>query len=204
VTGARHFKLGPDACAHDAVERCVLDRHPMCLPDPLAQRLIRGEAFPTMEGLLEAGEHGWCEGDGFACRHVGGQPCVQTSSGIDRQPAADGIAVDPQQARHILAGVGLPSGQEVEHLEAGLLMAVMFTLPSVFKIICMVNNRRYGCTHRLSSRRDSSLRSERITAICIIFNQNSYYTAEREQRLGSLTLEEIDAGIKRMKLKGEI
>jgi len=30
------------------------------------------------------------------------------------------------------------------------------------------------------------------------------YTAEREQWLGSLTLEEIDAEIKRMKLKGEI
>ena len=30
------------------------------------------------------------------------------------------------------------------------------------------------------------------------------YTAEREQWLGSLPLEEIDAEIKRMKLKGEI
>jgi hypothetical protein len=30
------------------------------------------------------------------------------------------------------------------------------------------------------------------------------YTAEREQWLGSLTLEEIDAEIKLMKLKGEI
>jgi hypothetical protein len=30
------------------------------------------------------------------------------------------------------------------------------------------------------------------------------YTTERDQWLGSLTLEEIDAEIKRMKLKGEI
>ena len=30
------------------------------------------------------------------------------------------------------------------------------------------------------------------------------YTTEREQWLGSLTLEEIDAEIKRMKLRGEI
>jgi len=30
------------------------------------------------------------------------------------------------------------------------------------------------------------------------------YTTEREQWLGSLTLEEIDAEIKRLKLKGEI
>lgn len=30
------------------------------------------------------------------------------------------------------------------------------------------------------------------------------YTTEREQWLGNLTLEEIDAEIKRMKLKGEI
>jgi hypothetical protein len=119
----------------------VLDLHPMRLPAPWAQRLIRREAFPTVEGLLEAGEHGWCEGEGFACRHIGGQPRVQPPSGRDRHPAADGIAGDPQQVGHVLARVGWPSGQEVEHLEAGFLMAVMFTLPSVFESIRMVSDR---------------------------------------------------------------
>src|ERR671914_1548253 len=36
VAGARHFKLGPEARAHEGVERLVLDLHPMRLPDPVA------------------------------------------------------------------------------------------------------------------------------------------------------------------------
>jgi hypothetical protein len=73
VTGARHFKLRPEARAHDAVERFVLALHTMRLSDPLAQRLRRREAVGTIEGLREAGPHAWREGDRFSRRHVGGQ-----------------------------------------------------------------------------------------------------------------------------------
>jgi hypothetical protein len=79
-------------------------------------------------------------------------------------------AVDPQQGCHVLAGGGLPTGQEVAQLEAGLLMAVRCTLPSGLKLIRMVSHRRYGGTHRLSSRPDSSLRWGRIAALCMLFN----------------------------------
>jgi hypothetical protein len=58
VTGRRHVKCGPDAGAPEAVERGGLDLHPRRLPAPWAQRLRRGEACPTVQGLLEAGAHG--------------------------------------------------------------------------------------------------------------------------------------------------
>ena len=73
VTGARHLKLRPEARAHEAVERFVLDLHPMRLSDPAAQRLIRREAVRAIEGLLETGQHAGREGDRFSRRHVGGQ-----------------------------------------------------------------------------------------------------------------------------------
>jgi hypothetical protein len=43
---------------------------------------------------------------------------------VDR--AIEVKAVDSQQAGHVLVVWGLSSGQQVEHLEAGLVMAVMF------------------------------------------------------------------------------
>jgi hypothetical protein len=165
VTGARHLKLTPEACAHEAIERRILDRHPVRLPDPLAQRLIRGEAFRATEGLLEAGEHLGREGDGFAGRHIGGQQSVQAPRGLEGQPAADRMAVHPQQMRHVLAGLGLPTGQQIEHLEAGLLMAIRLTLEPVLEISRMVGNPRYGCTQRRSSRAGVSLKSWRIPII---------------------------------------
>jgi hypothetical protein len=95
---------------------------------PSSERLRRGEAFRPLEGLLQAGEHRGRERDRFAGRHVEGQQRLKAASGIDRQPAADGIAVHPQQACRVLAGAGLPTGQQVEHLETGLLMAMVFPL----------------------------------------------------------------------------
>jgi hypothetical protein len=114
----------------------------MRLPDPSAERLIRGEAFRTLEGLVAAGEHRWREGDRVAGRHVDGQPRVQAAGGRERQPATDGMAVHPQQVCHVLAGAGWPTGQQIEPLETGLLLAIMCTLPSVFQRIRMVRNRR--------------------------------------------------------------
>jgi len=143
----------------------------------LAPRRIRGDAFRTLEGLLEAGQHCWREGDGFAGRHVGGQQRVQAPSGVARQPAAAGMAVAPQPVGHVLAGVGWPTGQAVEPLQAGLLMAVMSPLQALLKSIRMIRNRRYGGAHRLSSRSGSSLKCGRGAALCIIFSENSYYTA---------------------------
>jgi hypothetical protein len=109
VAGAWHLELGAEARTDDGVERLVLDLHPMGLAHPVAQRLIRGETFGPTEGLLQAGEHCWGERDRFAGRDVGGQQGVHAPGGIERQPTADGVAVDSQQTRHVLAVLGLPS-----------------------------------------------------------------------------------------------
>jgi hypothetical protein len=126
VTRPGHFELGLEACAHQRVERCVLDLHAMRPAHLLAQGFIRGKAFWAAEHLLETGEHCGREGDRFASGDIGGQESVQASRSIERQPAPDGIPMDSQKMRHVLAGMGLPTGQEVEHLQARLLVAVMF------------------------------------------------------------------------------
>jgi hypothetical protein len=41
----------------------------------------------------------------------------------------------PQKGGHLLAVAGLAAGQEVEHLETGLLMPVMLSLEPLFKIV---------------------------------------------------------------------
>ena len=84
------------------------------------------------------------------------------------------MAVAPQPVGHVLAGVGWPTGQAVEPLQAGLLMAVMSPLQALLKSIRMIRNRRYGGAHRLSSRSGSSLKCGRGAALCIIFSENSY------------------------------
>jgi hypothetical protein len=99
---------------------------------------------------------------------------MKTPGGVKCQPATDRVAVDAQQAGHLLAVVGLPTRQQLEHLQAQLLVTVMFTLQPALEIIRTLRNPRYGGTHRLSSRSGSSLRSWRIATICIIFNWNSY------------------------------
>jgi hypothetical protein len=157
VTGARPVQLRSEARAHEGVARLIRDLHPRRLPDPLAPRLRRREAVRTREGLLEAGQHAWREGDRCARRHVGGPSCAQAPGGIDRQPAADGMAVHPQSGGHVLAGVGLPTGQQGEHLQAELLMAVMCTWQAVFQLIRPLRHPRYGCPPELSSRPASSL-----------------------------------------------
>jgi hypothetical protein len=124
--GARHFALRLEACPHERVQRCVFDRHAVRPPQPLAQRLLRGETLGTLEGLLQAGEYCWRVGDRFARGDVGGQQRLQAPGGIACQPAADRRAVDAQSTHHILAILGLPSRQQLERVYPQLCLAVMF------------------------------------------------------------------------------
>jgi hypothetical protein len=64
--------------------------------------IIRGEAPPTAEGLLQAGKHVRRKRLGFACGDVSRQQGVQAANGTARQPAADGVAVDARQAGHLV------------------------------------------------------------------------------------------------------
>jgi hypothetical protein len=84
--------------------------------------------------------------------------CGYTTSGIDGQSAADRLAMDSQQTRHCLAGLGLTTGQPREYLEARLLVPVMFALEPVFAFVRLFGQGWNGGAHRSPSRPASSLR----------------------------------------------
>lgn len=73
MTGPGHFELGMEARAHQRIERLVLDLHAVRPPHPLAQRLIGGKAFRTVEGVLNIVEDLRGEQDGFTRGDVGRQ-----------------------------------------------------------------------------------------------------------------------------------
>jgi hypothetical protein len=153
VTGPRHFELGAEARPHERVERLVLDRHAARPPHLLAQRLGRGEAFGAAQRLLQAGEHRGRQRAGLARGDVGRQQGGQPSHGVAGQPMADGVAL---QARHVLARAGVPAGQQVQHLQTGLLVAVMFMVQALFERGDRFGDRRDGVAHRAPSRQEAS------------------------------------------------
>ena len=54
---------------------------------------------------------------------------------IAGEPVTDSVPADTEQTGDLLAGASLPTDQEVEHLQAGLLPPVMFLLKPLFKLI---------------------------------------------------------------------
>jgi hypothetical protein len=60
--------------------------------------------------------------------------------------------MDAQQTRHVLAGVGLPTGQHVQHLQAGLLVAIMFMSQALFERGNLFEDRRDRVAQRSPSR----------------------------------------------------
>jgi hypothetical protein len=124
VTGPGHVERGLEAQAHQRVERFVWDLHAAGTRHPWPQRLRRGEACRAAARLLAAGAQVRCERDGFTggdIRLPQGRPAA---SRIEGQPAADRVAMPPQELGHLLAGLGLTPGQSVEHLQAGRLVPV--------------------------------------------------------------------------------
>ena len=81
-----------------------------------------------MQGLLQAGEHCWREGDGLASRDIGGQDGREPSGGVQGQLATNRMAVDAQAVGHLLAAVRLTTGQQGEQLQPRFLVAVMCML----------------------------------------------------------------------------
>jgi hypothetical protein len=78
----------------------------------------------------------------LACRDIRRQQGVQAPRGLNSQPAADGLAVHSQEVRHLLARLGVPAGQQIEHLEARLFMAIMLTLQPMLEISWLVSKPR--------------------------------------------------------------
>jgi hypothetical protein len=48
--------------------------------------------------------------------------------------------MDAQHVRHVLAGLGLPTGQPIEHLQAWLLAAIMFMPETLLKLGCRLSH----------------------------------------------------------------
>jgi hypothetical protein len=116
VAGPRDFEFGPEAGTHQRVERFVCDVDPMCLLHPLAEGLLRGKTFRALQGLPQAGEDVGREGRPFAGGPIQAQQSRHTASHGAGQPAANGVPVDAQQLGHLLTGLGLATGQEIEPL----------------------------------------------------------------------------------------
>jgi hypothetical protein len=68
------------------------------------------------ESLLQAGTHRGRERTGCARGAVRRQEGIQPPGGIPCQPAADGMAADAQQTRHLLAVLGWGRDQQGEPL----------------------------------------------------------------------------------------
>jgi hypothetical protein len=104
-------------------------------------------------------------------------------AGVEGQPAPDSVPMHAQQARHLLALVGLATGQHIEHLQARPLMTVIFTLETLFEIGRIFSNRRYRVGYGLPSKLGPLWRLWRVAGLCTTVTPNSYYTSrEGESR----------------------
>jgi hypothetical protein len=153
VARARHFERGSEALTHHRIQGFRFDLHAVGPPHPLAQRLIRSGALWTTESLLKTSEDRGRQRDGFAGRDIRGQAGLSPACGIDGQPAADRMAMDPQQLGHFLAAVGLPTRQQVEHLQARLFVSIIFMLETLPELIDLFANAGGDSVHGLPSKR---------------------------------------------------
>jgi hypothetical protein len=97
-----------------------------------------------------------------------------------RQQGVKSPPVSKARDQHAnLAGVGLPTGQHVQHLQAGLLVAIMFMLQALFERGNLLEDRRDRVAHRSLPRAGISVVGCRIADLCIAINQNSYQRPKR-------------------------
>ena len=109
--------------------------------------MIRAEAVRLLECLLQVGKYRRGEGGRFAGWNVELKQRWEAAGLVARQPAPDGIATDPKQTGNVLAGVGLATGEEIEHLEAGFLAPVMLMLQVLFQFGRGLGNGREFSIH---------------------------------------------------------
>jgi hypothetical protein len=75
-----------------------------------------------------------------------------------------------KEVRHVLAGLGLPTRQQVELLHAGLLVAVMFMLQALFERGLIFTNRWDRVAYRWPSRQDVEKLPPKIAYLCTPWN----------------------------------
>jgi hypothetical protein len=151
VAGPRDLEPGVAPGADNGVERVIVDVQLIALFDPLAQRLIGGQAHRPPEGLLQAGQDVRGQGHGLPSRHVHVQQRRQAACFIDRKPVADGMAMDAPQLGNALAGLRLSAGQSREPLQAWCLATVMCMWQPLLEGSRTLGDDREGLAPRLLS-----------------------------------------------------
>jgi hypothetical protein len=100
----------------------VSNGQPIFLPPPLPERLVTGNPLGLRSALAEGlshrfGQERWC------ARGLGDRQQLEDAPlGLRDQPAPHGLAIDPQQARHLAARAGLLGPHEREGLPPLLLL----------------------------------------------------------------------------------
>jgi hypothetical protein len=115
----RGFELGVD----DGVEGAIVDLAVRGLLAPLTQGFVRGKAGGLLERLHNGSQDGGGQREGFTGWEIPRQQGPQTARFVASEPVADGMAMDPQQPRHVLARLRLP---DVPHSQRQRLLPTGF------------------------------------------------------------------------------
>jgi hypothetical protein len=131
VAGPRHLELGLEFGPDDRVERVIVDVQLLGLLNPLPQRFVGRKAGGLPARLFHGGQYSRGEREGLASRHVQGQQGVQATRFVDGEPVATGMVMNTQELGHVPAGLSLPAGQPIEHLEPWFLATIMCMLEAL-------------------------------------------------------------------------
>jgi hypothetical protein len=108
VTGPRDLELGFELGADDGVEGVIVDLQVIGLLDPLAQGLVGGKAGGLPERVLNGGQHVQGQREGLTSGDIQRQPGLQAARVIEREPVADGMAMNGQPVGYVLACLACP------------------------------------------------------------------------------------------------
>jgi hypothetical protein len=126
VTGPRDLELGVELGTAAGGEGVIVDRQVRGRLDPRAQGLVGGQAGGLPESMRNGGQHVRGQQEGLTSWDIQRQHGLQAARFIACEPVADGMAMDAQQAGHVLAGLGVPTGEHLEHVEPSFLATCMF------------------------------------------------------------------------------
>ncbi len=118
--------------------------------DPLLDLAIGGEAVGLGQALLELGQLLRRQGRGFAGGDIDIQEGVEATLGLPGEPAANGIARDAEELSSLAAAARLPSGQQIEQMEALPLTRIALVRETVLEVVGRLMDDRHGAVHGCS------------------------------------------------------
>jgi hypothetical protein len=133
-----HYKL---------VHRFIGNGHSILLPQPLPNGFVTGKALRLGQMVTEGALHGWGQERCFAWGFANRQHLGEAAARLRGQPASDGIAIDPKEACHLATGAGLLGLEEIEGLQALVLLGIALAGEERFQFRSRFVNRRSGRFH---------------------------------------------------------